>query len=165
MKKTGSSKPENKQYDFKSALHRAATLCSRQELCTQSIRDKLRNWNVGQDDAEKIIRKLQQEKFLDDNRYAGFYARDKFRLNGWGRVKIAHMLRQKGIGEADIEQALALIDEETYFQSCLDLIRSKSAALHEKNEFIRKGKLFRFAAGRGFEPELIHKALNTSEKE
>ena len=163
MKKSGSSKPENKETNYKSALHRAATLCSRQEQCTQNIRDKLREWNVGQDDAEKILCKLKQEKFLDDHRYAGFYARDKFRFNGWGRVKIAHMLRQKGIGEKDIDQALALIDNETYFQACVDLVRRKSAALKEKNEFVRKGKLFRFAAGRGFEPELIHRVLNMSE--
>jgi regulatory protein len=165
MEKNGSSKPEGKYTDYSTALQRAGKLCSSQEQCTQKIQEKLRDWNVKPGDAERIISQLKQEKFLDDKRYAVFYARDKFRFNGWGRVKIAHMLRQKGIGDGDIEQALAQIDDEAYFQACLELIRKKSAVLKDKNIFTRRGKLFRFAAGRGFETDLIHKALGITEKE
>lgn len=165
MKKSGSSKPENSPSDFKTALLRAAGLCSRQEQCTSHIRDKLKAWNVKEQDVEKIIRQLQDEKYLDDGRYAGFYARDKFRLNGWGKIKITHMLRQKQISEEFIERALQQIDEDAYFQACLDLVRDKSTTLKDKNRFTRKGKLYRFAAGRGFEPDLIHRALNLVEKE
>ncbi len=165
MKKNGTSKPEGKAMDYKAALQRAAGLCSRQEQCTSFIRNKLREWSVSDNEAEKVIGKLKEEKFLDDSRYAGFYAKDKFRLNGWGKVKITHMMRQKQISEAWIDQALGQIDEEDYYSTCLDLIRTKSASLKEKNLFARKGKLFRFAAGRGFEPELIHRVLNEIEKE
>ena len=165
MKKSGSSRPENKPADYRSALHRAAALCSRQEQCTSHIRDKLKDWNVRQQDADKIIRILQDEKYLDDGRFAGFFAKDKFRFNGWGKIKITHMLRQKKISEEDIGRALEQIDEDSYFQACMEMIRNKSAALKEKNHFTRKGKLYRFAAGRGFEPDLIHRVLNQLEKE
>ena len=165
MKKSGSSKPENSPPDFKSALLRAAGLCSRQEQCSSHIREKLKAWNVREQDVEKIIRKLQEEKYLDDTRYAGYFARDKFRLNGWGKIKITHMLKQKRISEEIIAEALQKIDEDAYFQTCVELVRNKSATLKDKNLFTRKGKLYRFAAGRGFEPDLIHRALNLVEKE
>lgn len=165
MKKSGSSKQKSDQTDYQSALQRAAELCSRQEQCSSHILSKLREWNVNEQDAEKIILVLYDEKFLDDARYAGFFAKDKFRFNKWGRIKIAHMLRQKKIGETDIDQALAQIDDADYFTACLELVRNKSAALKEKNQFIRKGKIFRFAAGRGFEPDLIHRALNLADKD
>jgi len=165
MKKSGSSKPESETHSYEKILQRAAGLCSRQEQCTSHIREKLRNWNVNDRDAEKIILKLTKEKFLDDGRYAGFYARDKFKFNGWGKIKITHALRQKQVGEEEIENALSLIDDKACFQSCLKLIRGKSASLKEENPFNRRGKLFRFAAGRGFESDQIYKALDQVEKE
>ena len=58
------------------------------------------------------------------------------------------------------KQALEEIDQEEYFQTCLDLVQGKSATLKEKNRFTKKAKLFRFASNRGFEPDLIHRILN-----
>ena len=161
MKRKDTSGRKNKELDYKEALQRAAALCSKQEQCSGHIREKLKAWNIAEDEAEKILKKLQQEKFLDDRRFAAFYVKDKFRFNRWGRIKINHMLRQKGIGENDIQEALDQIDNESYFKTCADLIKSKSAGLNEKNDFVRKGKLYRYAAGRGFEPDLIHRAMNS----
>ena len=146
--------------EYNVALKRAAALCSKQEQCSHHIREKLKTWNVSYDDAEKIIEMLKKEKFLDDQRYSTFYVRDKFRFNGWGKIKMAVMLRQKGIPEVTIDEALNQIDQERYFQLCHRLISEKSASLKETNLFKRKGKLFRFAAQRGFESDLIHRILN-----
>ena len=160
MRNSGSSKPGSKHTSYERALQRAAGLCSRQEQCSSNIREKLQNWNVSDEDSEKIIQKLTTEKFLDDERFAGFYAKDKHRFNSWGKIKITHMLRQKRIGEEEIENALSQIGEEDWYLSCLKLVRQKSASLKEENDFNRRGKLFKFAAGRGFEPALIYRALD-----
>lgn len=152
--------PGSKHMEYKEALRRAAAMCSRQEQCKSQIMEKLNHWNVSEQDAGRIIELLQQEKYLDDQRYATFYTRDKFRLNGWGKVKITVMLRQKGIPEPVIKEALNKIEDEVYFSACAKLISEKSATLNEKNLFKRKGKLFRYAAQRGFESELIHRILN-----
>ena len=152
--------PAGEKLEYKVALKRAAALCSKQEQCSHHIREKLKSWNVADDDAEKIIDLLKKEKFLDDQRYATFYVRDKFRFNGWGKIKLAVMLRQKGIPEVTINEALNQIDQESYFQLCHRLISEKSATLKETNLFKRKGKLFRFAAQRGFESDMIHRILN-----
>lgn len=165
MKKSDSSRPGSKELSYDRALQRAAGLCSRQEQCTSNIRDKLKNWNVQEADAEKIIQKLRDEQFLDNGRYAGFYAKDKFRFNSWGKIKITHALRQKRVGEEEIENAISQIDEEDWFLTCLKITRQKAASLKEENTFTRRGKLLKFAAGRGFEPDLIYRALDQLEKE
>jgi regulatory protein len=146
--------------EYKDALRRAAAMCSRQEQCSAHIREKLLEWSTDPDDADRIIEKLQQEKFLDDQRYANFYVRDKFRLNNWGKIKITAMLRQKGIQAPIYEEALKQIDDKAYYDTCAELIQKKAESLDEKNQYTRKGKLFRFAAGRGFESELIHRILS-----
>ena len=161
MEKKDSSKPPGKQNAFDSALTRASALCSRQEQSPGHIREKLKSWNVSDTDAEKILKKLYAENFLDDNRFAEMFTRDKFRLNGWGRIKIAYAMHQKGIGEDAIQHGLEQIDEDAYFSKCLELVRAKSGSLKDTNQFTRKGKLFKYAAGRGFEPDLIHRALSS----
>ena len=152
--------PAHKQMEYDVALKRAAQLCSSQEQCTSHIRQKLSSWKVSEQDAEKILHVLIKEKFLDDQRYANFYVRDKFRFNGWGKIKLTMMLRQKEIPGTIIEEALNQIDPELYKQKCEHLISEKAASLKESNQFKRKGKLFRFAAQRGFESDLIHQILS-----
>jgi regulatory protein len=165
MKKNVSSAQEGKSLEYKQALEKAAAYCSRQEVCGSQVEEKLRAWNTREADVQKILDLLQKENFLDDGRYARFYARDKFRFNGWGRIKISHMLRQKRIAGSEIETALEAIDPEDYFQTCLDQIRNRSRSLKDKDDFVRRGKLFRFAAGRGFETEIIRRALDNLEEE
>lgn len=150
----------NESTEYKEALRKAAALCSRQEQCSCQIIDKLKHWNISEDDSKRIIDVLKQEKYLDDQRYAIFFTRDKFRFNAWGKVKISVMLRRKGIAESMISEALNELDEEAYYQACLKLISEKARTLKDKNHFARKGKLFRHAAQRGFESELIHQILS-----
>lgn len=160
MAKKDSSVQPGDTLDFHEALKRAAELCSRQEQNTGHIREKLTEWKVSESDAGRIIEKLSAEKFLDDRRYATAFVRDKFRFNRWGRVKITHMLRAKGIADETIEEALSVIDEEQYTEACREVLRGKSATLKEKNRWTRKAKLHRFATGRGFESDLVYRLLD-----
>jgi regulatory protein len=159
MEKNVSSMETYSSSSYKEALRRAAALCSNQEQCTGTMLEKLRTWGVDTEEAHKVIQKLQEEKFLDDRRYARFYVRDKYKLNRWGKIKITAMLRQKQIDNSIIEDALSEIDPNEYEEICENLIKKKSATLNESNHFVRKGKLFRFAASRGFESDLIHRIL------
>ncbi|MEZ5072745.1 MAG: regulatory protein RecX [Bacteroidales bacterium] len=146
--------------DPRQALDRAAALCSRQERCSGDIREKLRQWGLSEPDAEQIIAVLIREQFVDDDRYARFYVRDKFRFNGWGRIKIRHALRQKGVNGDGIERALEELDAEAYEGTCRELIQQKNRSLRDENPYQRKGKLYRFAQSRGFENDLISRILN-----
>ena len=160
MIKNDISMPADKAMKYEDALKRAAKLCSGQERCSSYIREKLSGWKVSEPDTEKIIQALSSEKFLDDTRYASVFVRDKFRFNGWGKIKLRVMLSHKGIPAPAIEEALNQLDPELYKETCARLISEKAAGMKETNQFKRKGKLFRFAAQRGFESDLIHQILS-----
>jgi len=83
------------QEEFKRYLGKMQALCSRGEKCRADIRMKLEKTDVPQDVITQILNKLESEGFIDEHRYAGAYVRDKFRLQGWGPVKIANMLSQE----------------------------------------------------------------------
>lgn len=141
------------------ALSKAMALCSKSEKCVSDIQQKLNDWGVEPADAQKIIKNLIAEKFIDEERYVRFFVRDKFVFNQWGKVKIAFMLKSKKVPAALVEEALRGIDDEAYLDLLVKLLGDKSKKTKFVNEYDRKGKLVRFAQSRGFEFDTIEKAL------
>jgi regulatory protein len=153
--------PDNTNY--KIALSKAMTLCSRSEYCSGDIRKKLQSWGVGCGDEELIIDALVKEKFLDDERYARAFVRDKFRHNKWGRIKISAHLKAKGITGDNIGEALREIDNEEYISLISNLILAQRKKTKAKNQFDLKGKLFRYGLSKGFENSILYDILNDTE--
>ena len=99
------------------AMNRAAALCSRSEQAPADIRVKLLQWGLSADEASHVLDQLTSQGFIDEQRYAQAFVNDRFAFNGWGRVKIAHQLRLKGISSELINEAMNLLDEEKYRQA------------------------------------------------
>lgn len=142
------------------AYSRCMDLCSKSEKCISEILKKLEQWEIAPDKANKIIVQLVDEKFIDEKRFALYYARDKFRFNQWGKVKIAFMLKGKEISAEHIQRALDQIDEQEYDEMLLGMLTEKARKTKFLNDYDKKGKLTRFAQSRGFEYNLILKALH-----
>ncbi len=123
------------------------------------LRRKLHDWGASPGDADAIIARLKRERYLDNERYARAYCRDKLRFNGWGRIKIAFMLRGKGVEQEYIDAALAEIDEEQYVAILDDALAAKAKTLSGKPDEQLRASLLRFASSRGFEPRLIFPAI------
>ena len=141
------------------AYQKAALLCSKSEYCTSEIREKLKVWGVNKEDAEPVIEKLIQEKYIDDERFARAYVKDKFRFNRWGKQKIAYMLRTKNISAEILELAFEEIQEEKYSDELLKLLADKEKSIKAKDKYDKRNKLMRFALGRGFESNEIYTAF------
>ena len=107
------------------AYDKAALLCSKSEKCTSEIQDKLKLWGLSSDESEPVIKKLISEKYLDNERFARAYAKDKFRFNRWGKQKIEYMLRAKKINQETVKLALEEITDEGYSNELLNLIAIK----------------------------------------
>ncbi|MEA4985668.1 Regulatory protein RecX [bioreactor metagenome] len=144
---------------YEEALYKSAAYCSQSEHCISELKNKLAQWNVTESDQLKIIRYLKEEKYLDEKRFAFAYVKDKFRYNKWGKIKIRLELHQKRIEKELIEVALETIDPEEYEEMIIRLAKEKEKKLTYRNEYERKGKLYRFLAGKGFEMDVISRLL------
>lgn len=144
---------------YEEALYKSAAYCSQSEHCISELKNKLAQWNVTESDQLKIIRYLKEEKYLDEKRFAFAYVKDKFRYNKWGKIKIRLELHQKRIEKELIEVALETIDLEEYKEMIIRLANEKEKKLTYRNEYERKGKLYRFLAGKGFEIDVISKII------
>jgi regulatory protein len=146
--------------DFNTAYQKASAICGQQESCRSDIENKLVNWNVDEETIEKVITCLLEEKFIDENRYAGFYARDKFKFNGWGKYKIKWNLLQKKIPSEIIQTAIETIDCQEYENKLTNLLKEKADTIKDKDKVKKKAALVRFALSRGFEMNEIMPLIN-----
>ncbi len=151
-----------KEYDERDATLRAAALCSASEQCLSQIGQKLAKWGQSPEAIARILTVLVKEKYIDESRFARAYALDKFRFNGWGKVKILHNLRHLGISQSDCDQGISSIPDQEYRDSLSSLLAAKSRSVKASSAYERKGKLIRFALGRGFEMDLIMSSLPIS---
>ncbi|MBC5623163.1 regulatory protein RecX [Butyricimonas hominis] len=146
--------------DAKKALNIVAGQCSKKEYCSADVLAKLRRWELPEKDIAEIMAFLVKNRFLDDTRFAEAYARDKFRFNRWGKLKIAQMLRRKQVADSVIGQALAALPEEDTDATCMELLRQKNKSIKDEDPYKRKAKLIRFALSRGFEYETVNRCLS-----
>lgn len=106
-------------------LRRMAILCSKREYTTSDIRNKLISWKVAIADVDYIVKKLVEEKYIDELRYSRSFTHDKFHINGWGRIKIASNLKAKSIPDEIIKEVLLDITDEENRQRLREIIIAK----------------------------------------
>ena len=150
-----------KEYSLEELLHKAASYCSISEHCVSEVETKLDAWCVGCDDKSTIIKRLIAEDFINEKRFCIFFVKDKFRFNKWGKIKISFALKEKGIENALISEALNTIDDGEYEELLASILKTKLVGLKYEFEYEKQGKLFRFAQSRGFENNVIEKALRS----
>ncbi len=141
------------------ALHLLAAYCSRTERCISDIKKKLLLWELPENDQNNILKCLQDEKFLDEERFCRAYVNDKSKYSKWGAYKIRFELKKKQIPDSIIREALKNIAPDENSERLRQLLKAKQKTVKGNNEFEIRQKLMRFAAGRGFSLEEIEKAL------
>ena len=120
---------------------------------------KLKSWGLIQEVIDLLIIELIQFNFLNEERYARSFARGKFRIKKWGKLKIRMALKKREINFKCIDFAMLEIDDKTYLNTLKKLLQKKNNILKETNLYKRKMKLINYLVNRGYEYDLIHDAL------
>ena len=142
------------------ALEKLLDTCALSEICTGEALERLARWGVTGKEAVEIVRKLIAGRYIDDERFARAYVRDRINHARWGRIKIRQSMRLKRLDSELIDRALAEeVDEDVYFANLAAALRQKAANMPEYLDQDCRAKLLRFAAQRGYEPGLIMEML------
>ena len=134
--------------------------CSMREMCISQVRQKLYRWGVSPDDSNKIIQYLLANRYVDDNRFAKAFARDKFRFDKWGPSKIRMHLKAKGIDAAIINDAISLVEDDALPDAVIREIKRKYKTIKAKNTYERKMKVTAFGVRKGFDYELVKSCVD-----
>ena len=123
-----------------------AALCAQAEHCQYEMLEKMRRWEVPEDAQARIMAKLIKERYVDDERYAQAFVKDKIRYNKWG------------------QRVLDDVDDAEYLSVLRPLLKQKRKTIKAKNDYELNQKLMRFAVGRGFTFDIIRQCMDIDDE-
>ena len=156
--------PQKRMISENDAMIRLTAKCAGAEYCRADIRKMMSRWELPEGVADKIIKRLQDERYIDEQRYAHAFVRDKFRYNHWGWIRIEQELKRRGIAQEYIDEAKEEISEDANLEALRKIIDTKRRTVKGKNEYEVNAKLFRFALSRGFCYEDIKEVIHFEEE-
>lgn len=163
IRKTGlSAEPghDDKADSYSAALEKSRRLCASREYCISDIRSRIEEWGlVPPEKAEKIIASLIADRFIDEQRYAMAFARDRLRYNRWGRIKISYALKMKGLPSGVITQALNGIDNGEYRAVAAKLVAGLLKGSKKNDRRLKVAAVVRSMQSRGFEMSVTMELL------
>ena len=141
-----------------------AALCAQAEHCQWEMLEKMRRWELSDEAQARVMERLVKERYVDDERYARAFVKDKIHYNKWGRRKVEQALWQKHI-DGDIRQrVLDEVDDDEYLSILRPLLQQKRKSTKAQSDYELNQKLIRFALGRGFTFDIIRQCIETGDE-
>lgn len=142
--------------DFEKFYNNSLRFLSYRPRSEKEIRDYLAKKKASISLINSIVKKLKEQKFLDDLEFARWFIRSKSSTNPKAARIIKIELRRKGIAEEIIDGLLAFIDDLTAAKELVSKKKGKYKTLDKKEMY---QKLASFLARRGFSWDTIKEAL------
>ena len=154
-----------KQKTEQDAYLTLAALCAQAEHCQWEMTEKMRRWELSEEAQARIMERLVKERYVDDERFARAFVKDKVRYNKWGRRKVEQALWAKHIDEAIRQQVLDEVDNGEYIRVLRPLLQQKRKTTKANSDYELNGKLIRFAMSRGFTMDIIKQCINVDDED
>lgn len=146
------------------ALERLMAQCSQAEHSSGEAREKMRRWQLPDDVQTRILERLIDGRYIDDERFCRAFVYDKVHFDRWGRRKIEAALYQKGVDKGISARALDDVDDEEYIGQLRQLVAAKRQNTLAGSEYEMNGKLIKYALGRGFTYDVIRKCIGPADE-
>lgn len=134
--------------------------CAKAEKSSGDARRLMARWEVPIADRDEVLNALIGQRFIDDQRFAQAYTREKINLSGWGVRKISMELSRKGISREIIDEVVADLDTEAMAERLCDKLRRKIKTVKYKDNFDLRNKLIRYGASLGYDYSTVSSAIS-----
>lgn len=149
---------DNELYLYQTALDAAFNYLSYAPRTEKQIINYLSKKHIYPDIITKVLKKLKEYKFADDELFAKNYV--SYGLDAKkGRQYLKQKLNQKGVSEKHIADSLKLYSEETETENARNFIKKQNELLKKYPPVIRKEKIFRKAVSQGFSLNIMRELL------
>lgn len=156
------AKQENQEDHEYKARSVALRLLARREHSRLELVLKLRQRKIDDEVIEVVLDAYENEGWLDDNRFADVYARQRMDL-GYGPMRILGELQQRGVHHAP--ECLDEMTDEDWCRRAVAL-REKRFGLSDLSEdWDEKVRQARFLNRRGFSSAQVERALDARSTE
>lgn len=125
----------------------------------KEIRTYLKDNEIESADRQKIVARLKDLKLLDDLVYGESYIRTQMRLGDKGPRVLQQKLKQKGLKDTDIQQALYLYEAEEQFQVALHTAKKSLRKFHHSSQREVQQKIQQLLMTKGFSNDISKSVL------
>ena len=153
-----------KEMTGQQAYQKLAALCARSEHCQQEMLDKMRQWGVDEEEQAKVMARLVEERYVDDERFTRAFVNDKVRYAKWGRRKIEQALWMKRIDEQLARTVLDEVPDEDYIAILRPALKQKRRSTKAASEYEMTMKLLKYALSRGFTMDVIKQCMEVDDE-
>lgn len=126
----------------------------------KEIIDYLKKNEFGSDLIKDVIKKLKDDKYLDDNIYSKAYIHDQIILKMIGPHKIKKDLLKLGIASDIVDSNLSVYTKEIEFEKLNKLIPKQVNSNKNKSSYVLKNKILNDMINKGFTKEYIEFILD-----
>ena len=141
--------------DFGKSYIRALDLISRRLRSEREIRDYAYKKQWPKDNLERVIERLYKHNYLDDKKFAAAFIRSKTAIKNQSRRQLELALREKGISQSLISEAIDNSDEYDESEALRKLIIKK------RNYYDDDKKLITYLMRQGFNYDEIKRELTS----
>ncbi len=143
--------------DVARALDRAVRLLARRPYSTVEIRRNLHSKQFAAPTIDEVLAKLEDLGYVDDRAFAQYWIENREQFRPRSPRALAHELRQKGLPDPLIREALAGLDgQESAYRAGTDYLRRLHGLTQE--EFRRK--MSAYLGRRGFEYDIVRDVVD-----
>ncbi len=133
--------------------------CAYQERCHKEVVKKLQELGMIHISIDAIVSKLVEDNYLNETRFARSYARGKFRIKKWGKIRIRRELKARHISDYNIKKGLEEIPDLDYNTTFWTLFEKRKKEVNESIPSVQKKKIISYMVYRGWELEKIYEAM------
>ncbi len=145
---------DNQDYKARSV---ALRLLARREHSRLELSLKLRQRQIDNSVIETVLDDYEQKGWLDDNRFADVYARQRMD-HGYGLLRIVGELQQRGVHQ--IPECLSEVTDAEWCERATELRKKRFGLADISADLDEKVRQNRFLNRRGFSTSQAEQALN-----
>lgn len=125
----------------------------------KEIRSYLKDKEIEGSDRQKIVARLKEMNLVNDLVYGESYVRTQMRLGDKGPRVLQQKLKQKGLKDEDIQQALYLYESEEQFQVALHTAQKALRKFHHSSQREVQQKIQQLLMTKGFNSDTSKNVL------
>jgi regulatory protein len=144
--------------DYKTIYESAIKYLSMSSHSISEVRKYLHQKGAASEISLKVINRLTELGFLNDEKYAQDFVRTRKELNHYGKYRIKMDLKHKGVNETIIDSVLAGYSDDDEYSMALELLQHKFPASEYNERNYRRAA--QFLARKGIALGLINKLLH-----
>jgi regulatory protein len=146
--------------DYEILIEYALKLISRKRYTQKEMEKKLKGKEFAKgDDIEKVIARLKEYKYINDDEYAKDFIDNRVRFSPRGKRLMALELRKKGVSKEKVKKAIS-DSEINEIDLARQILKRKQSSLKKFSGQKRKEKIFMILASKGFEFDTIYKVAD-----